>query len=102
MEKNRQWQILLGVLFFGSFIWYFFGGGSQGQATKTQENVYQQVASDAVAQYNIAKNSGNKTDACVHAGLVAASFLQAQNDFSYSRWKDIQKADCAEAGMPAF
>ncbi len=38
------------------------------------------VASDAVAQYEIADREGGKMDKCVQAGLVKAAFLQAQDE----------------------
>lgn len=64
------------------------------------DDIYKQVADDAVAQYQITKQSGNPIDQCVHAGLVAAAFLQAQDQGNYARWKAIENVDCAAAGVP--
>lgn len=59
-----------------------------------------QVASDAVAQYEIVKRGGDRIQACVHAGLVTAAFLQAQDEASYRKWAEIEKRECAAAGVP--
>lgn len=66
----------------------------------TLNDINQKVASDAVTQYNIAKRSGTPMDACVQAGLVAAAYLQAQDESSYRQWKATQSSDCAAAGVP--
>jgi hypothetical protein len=63
-------------------------------------NINQKVASDAVARYRIAARQGDKIQICVQAGMVAAAYLQAQDEHEYTSWKGIQKADCAKAGMP--
>lgn len=58
-----------------------------------------QVAEDAVKQYEIAKRSGNAVDAAVHAGIVAAAYLQAKDETNYKKWKAIQEADESAAGF---
>jgi len=32
--------------------------------------------------------------------LVAAAFLQAKDESNYRSWKNIQKQQCAAAGLP--
>lgn len=64
--------------------------------------IYQKVADDSIAQYGMVKRNGTKIEVCVHAGMVAAAFLQAKNEEQYIVWKKTQKADCAKAGMPAM
>ena len=59
-----------------------------------------QVAKDSVAQHEIAKRNGSATDVCVQAGLVAAAFLQAQDQEQYRVWKKTETEECAKAGMP--
>jgi hypothetical protein len=88
------------LLLFGALMWWYFGGGMTSQVNQTMQGINNQVASDAERQYDIAKRNGSAIDACVHAGLVAASYLQAQNEPSYQRWKRVEKADCAAAGIP--
>jgi hypothetical protein len=71
------------------------------EVQKEMNRVEKQVAEDAVKQYEIAKRSGSKMDAYVHAEMVAAAYLQAKDEGSYRKWKAISKADAAAAGMPS-
>jgi len=64
------------------------------------EQVQNQVAQDAVEQYNIAKRQGDKIQICVQAGIVSAAYLQAKDETNYQKWKAIEKAECKAAGMP--
>ena len=59
------------------------------------------MAADAVRQYNIAARNGSPIDICVQAGIVAAAYLQAENEAEYARWKKIEKNNCdyAERAM---
>jgi len=61
--------------------------------------VSDQVALDAVAQYEIAKRQGDPMQICVQAGYVAAAQLQAKHEDQYRRWKATEKADCTRAGV---
>jgi hypothetical protein len=88
------------VLFAVLVFWFFLGGGVEKQAAKEMGNIESQVANDAVTEYNITKKSGNPIDICVHAGMVAAAYLQAKNEPQYQQWKQTEKADCKAAGMP--
>ncbi len=53
-----------------------------------------QVAKDAVEQYEIASRHGAASDICVHAMMVSAAYLQAKDEPNYARWKQTEKADC--------
>jgi predicted amidophosphoribosyltransferase len=75
-------------------------GGAQKQAATQMKNIENQVATDAVAQYEIAKRNGDLMQTCVQAGMVSAAFLQAKDEASYGKWKTIEKDDCAKAGVP--
>ena len=70
----------------GASLYFFMGGG-----------VEKKVAADALEQYRIAKNSGNKMQACVHAGFVSAALLQAKDEKHYIEWQEVEKAVCQEA-----
>jgi hypothetical protein len=65
------------------------------------DDIEKKVAADAVSQYGIAKRGGAKIDICVHAGFVAAAFMQAKDEANYRIWKATESTDCAAAGMPA-
>jgi len=81
-------------------MWFYFGGGLEKQAERDMDKIYSDVAADAVAQYYIAKRNGNPIDAYVQAGLVCAAYLQAGDESSYKRWKEIQRQDAEAAGLP--
>lgn len=57
------------------------------------------VATDAETQYQMTKVSGNQIDRCVQAGMVAAAWLQAQDNDKFAHWKDVEDAECSRAGI---
>lgn len=63
------------------------------------QNIENQVAIDAVAQYEIAKRQGDKIQIYVQAGLVAAAYLQAKDEANYKHWKDIEAQAAKDAGI---
>jgi hypothetical protein len=75
-------------------------GCEQKIAEKLELDAYAKVTADAVAQYGIAKRSGDKMQTCAQAGLVSAAYLQAKDEPKFNEWKATEKADCAAAGMP--
>lgn len=62
-------------------------------------NILDEVANDAVKEYEIANRQGDKMMICVQAGMVAAAYLQAQNEPKYNEWMAIEKSDCRRAGL---
>jgi hypothetical protein len=58
-----------------------------------------QVVNDSIKEYNIASRSGSSMDACVHAGIVAAAYLQAKDETNYRSWKSREEGDCRRAGL---
>lgn len=73
---------------------------AQENSASTIQDITNAVATDMVERYEMAKrNSAAPLDICVQAGLVTAGFLQAKNEENYKKWKDIEKADCAAAGI---
>lgn len=101
-EKKNTRAIIIFVVFI-IFAWYLFensAGKIEKRTSSTMDDIYQKVASDAVQQYRIAERQGDKIQICVQAMQVSAAYLQAQNESSYRNWKDIEKIDCRQAGMP--
>ena len=103
MGGNKNQGIVIGI--FGSIVaiglaFYFFGGGLEKQTEKSMQQIEKQVANDAVEQYEIAKRSGSAMDAYVHAGLVAAAYLQAKDEANYKKWREIEKEEAVRAGVP--
>ena len=77
-----------------------FGLGACDQVAQNQmDGIYAKVADDAEKQYAITKQAGGKIDQCVQAGMVAAAYLQAQDQQQYSNWKSVESVDCAAAGI---
>ena len=84
-----------------ALVWFYFGGGLEKQAENDMQRIENQVAEDSVRQYQIAKRNGSAMDAYVHASLVAAAFLQAEDEANYQKWKQIERQEGVRAGMPA-
>jgi hypothetical protein len=81
-------------------IWFFAGDGFDFSGESRLSEIHAKVAADSVEKYNIAKRQGSPVDVCVHAGLVAAAFLQAKDEGNYAAWKATEKRDCMNAGVP--
>lgn len=64
-----------------------------------ESDIYQKVIDDAVDQFEIAERSGDPIQASVHAGLVAAAYLQAKDEANYNKWLEIEKKYQSKAGM---
>lgn len=93
-KKNSVVQPVLGAVVAIAAAWYFFGGGMEKQASNNLQGIYDKVALDAVDQYRIVKQNGQRTETCVQAGMVAAAYLQAKNEASYKQWKATERTDC--------
>lgn len=99
-SKSNTLQTIFGVIVVLGAIGYFFGGGLEKQAANEMAKIEQQVASDAIQQYQISKRNGNAIETCVHAGMVVAAFIQAKDEANHKNWLMTQSADCKKAGMP--
>jgi len=110
-KKSHAGAVILGAIAIIAGAWYYFGGGFEYQVQENMKEIEKQasvalrriehqVAADAVKEYEIAKRSGTAMDAYVHAGLVAAAYLQANDAENYKKWKEIEKAEAIRAGMP--
>ncbi|MGV7194686.1 hypothetical protein [Xanthomonas axonopodis] len=65
----------------------------------SMDSINEKVASDAVAQYEIARREGDPVQICVQAGLASSAYLQAQQEDLYRTWKARERSDCARAGV---
>ncbi|MFG0232335.1 hypothetical protein [Achromobacter sp. 413638] len=92
---NRMTRALIGLIVAAGIGWYFWGGGLDRQAANNVQKIHDKVAQDAVEQYQIAAQSGEKRDVCLQARLVAAAYLQAKNESKYKQWKVTEQADCS-------
>ncbi len=100
-DKKKSHPIRKTLAFIIGFIiiWYFLANGIETQSIQTMDDLKQKVAADFVEQYDIAKRQGDRVQICVQAGIVSAGFLQSKDEANYQKWKEIEKADCAKAGI---
>jgi hypothetical protein len=89
-------QIFWYLLAAGVIFWWLSGNESGGYMT----NISNQVASDEVKKYQIAKQGGDKMQICVQAGIVSAAYLQAKDQTNHRLWNTVKSAVCDEAGVP--
>jgi hypothetical protein len=99
-QQNNTVQAVVGIIVMVGFIWYFWGGGWQTQTAKYLDQVYNQVADDAVKKYEIAKRNGRPLDVCYQARMVALAYLQAKDETNYAIWKQTESRECSSAGLP--
>lgn len=102
VEKNNQipaTQAVISIIAAIGIYWFFFGPGADQQIAAEMKKNSDTVAADAVTQYQIAKNQGDKNMICVQSQMVAAAFLQAKDEPSYKLWKDTSESDCKAAGL---
>ena len=90
--------VIVTALMILGLIWWFIVGLPAQTRTRMQD-IDDQVASDAEAQYRIAAKQGDRMQMCVQAGLVAAAHLQAQHSAQYDSWKSVEKIDCETVGI---
>lgn len=72
---------------------------SPEETNKAVDDLYQNVATDFVAQYELTKQHGSRVDRCLAAKQVAAAYLQAKSTAPYAEWKTIEGEECEEAGL---
>jgi hypothetical protein len=63
------------------------------------QSIHAKVAQDAIDQYQIVKRNANLVNTCVHAGFVAAAYLQAKDEPNYQKWRSIEVSDCQSANI---
>lgn len=98
-EKMGTGQAILTLAIIGAGIWYFWGGGIEKQTATAVADVQQSIAADITQQYEIVKRQGSATDICMHANIVASSYLGAKDEVNYGKWKQIARSDCKVAGI---
>lgn len=96
---KKSLKIIIGVIVLIIALGFMFGGGVEELANQELQKIENQVAADAVKQYEIAKKNGSATDAYVQAGMVAAAFLQANDEENYKKWKKIEQEEAKNAGL---
>jgi hypothetical protein len=103
LRRGEPGRLILGILIFvvfGGFGLFRIGFYPSAIFYPAMHEIKDQVATDAVRQYQIADRQGDKIQICVQAGLVSAAYLQADDEAAFDHWKKIEHADCAAAGIP--
>jgi uncharacterized paraquat-inducible protein A len=90
-------QVIMGLAVAFCVIYYLANGGTM---PFTMQEIHDKVSDDTVKQYELVSKNGTAVDKCVHAGIVAAAYLQAQDAANYQQWNSIKAADCKKAGVP--
>lgn len=96
---KKSLKIITGLIVVILVLVLMFGGGTDELVDKELQKIENQVATDAVKQYEIAKKNGSAMDAYVQAGIVAAAFLQANDEENYKKWKAIENDEAKNAGI---
>jgi hypothetical protein len=92
-------KFIFGIIITIVIIGYLFGGGIEKQAQNEINKIEHQVALDAEKQYSIAKRNGTDMDAYVQASLVAAAYLQANDEVNYKKWKEVETQLAKKIGL---
>lgn len=97
LQYSIKWQDKAAKTF---FVEARISNDAPAAPANSMKEIHDQVASDAVSQYQIAKrSSAAPVNLCVQAGLVAQAFLQAKDEPNYVKWQAVEGADCARAGI---
>ena len=98
-QKPNVLSGLVSLIILAGVVWYFFGGGLDKQVASDMQEIHWQVVNDSIRQYEIAARNGSAMDACVQAGMVVASLLQAKAEEPYIKWKKVEETQCKRAGL---
>lgn len=100
---TKRTQILAGVALALGAVAYFVLGKNAAptlSAASGLQDIHDQVATDAVAQYEIVKRTGTPAERCAYAGMVVAAYVQSKDEPAVVKWKTVQHLDCGDAGVP--
>ncbi len=78
-------------------IYFLFTTGSSDTGQYQTNETKNQVAQEAIKQYNIVKRNGSGIEASLHAGFVAEAFLQIGDKENYTKWIKIKEQEERDA-----
>lgn len=90
---------LLGLLVVGGFAAFWVFGGLDWIAGKQLDDIQVQTAEDLERQYNLMGSESTEIEKCVQAGVVAAAWLQAEDQIEYRNWKTTERSHCEAGGL---
>lgn len=88
-----------------SFLFVLYGDGydpNVDYVSAYNNTINQTAANNAVKQYEIAERHGDKMQMYVQASICAATYLQAQDEENYKKWKEIEKSLGRKVGIPQY
>jgi uncharacterized lipoprotein NlpE involved in copper resistance len=63
------------------------------ELSEVEEAKYK-IVDEFLKEYEVAERTGNRSEKCWRAGMVATAYREADDDAAYRKWKAIQKDDC--------
>jgi hypothetical protein len=97
--KSNAAKAIVSLIILAIILWFFFGGGEIKVAKNQMQQIENQVADDAVRQYEIAKRQGDKMQTYTQASFVVAAYLQAKDESNYNKWKAIEDSCAKTVGL---
>ena len=97
MKKFLKIAVFAIIIIVGSII--AVSVTSDSVVTSTMQDIENQVAADAVKQFEIAKKNGSTMDAYSAASMVKAAYLQANDEENYQKWHDIEQDLAKQLGL---
>jgi len=98
--KGVIWSFVLTVIF--GFIFGLLGFFKMPEDPDLidMNKIFRQTALEEERKFKLVYESGSKMDMCIHAGIVAEAWLEANNAEKYKEWKETHKKACKAAGLP--
>ncbi len=98
-SKNHTWLKIIAFLIIAPIIWFVVAAPDSPLVSANMQSIHDKVVTDALAQFDIVKESGSAVDKCVQAGMVKAALLQAQDAKGYASWTQLEEQLCKSAGL---
>jgi hypothetical protein len=101
-KKKSKGQGLLEVtalIVVATAVIYLSGSSQQTQAANNNEKIADQRVVDQIKKFQMAGQGGNVMEICARAEIIAAAFLQANDELNYKHWKEVERVDCQVANM---
>jgi len=98
-QRKKKNGIILGISIGAMIFFFMIPWGGFMTESQIEQHVEQKVISDSIKQFNIAMRTENYMDAYIQAGNVTATYLQAEDETAYLKWKEIEKKLERKLGM---
>lgn len=104
LNKNIKNALIAGGFLILAFaiIWFYYNEKyslSNLENNASAQLIDHEACDAAIKQYENARQSGNKPEMAVQAGLVCEAYLNANDEENYQKWKEIERQANKEAGL---